>query len=87
MSLDIERLRLRLPAALAPRAQGIARAVADALAGLQPTAMLRLAHLQLPALRVDAAASDVQIAAQIAASVAGQLRQGDRAAAAGEARS
>lgn len=69
MNLDIDRLNLRLPSALAPRAHRIARAVGESLGGLQGLPSARIDQLVLPALRLDPATSDAEIGAAVAAAL------------------
>ena len=72
--IRIERLRLRLPARQQAQAQTIARRIADTLAAAGPQTAQRIASLQVPTIRVDAAAQPAQIADQAAQSILQQLR-------------
>jgi hypothetical protein len=65
-----DQLRLVLPAGFEHRAAGIARRVAEELAGMPAPADLSLRSLSLPPLEIRAGASDRQIAGQIARSIA-----------------
>jgi hypothetical protein len=65
-----DQLRLVLPAGFEHRAAGIARGVAEELAGMPAPADLSLRSLSLPPLEIRAGASDRQIAGQIARSIA-----------------
>jgi hypothetical protein len=64
-----DQLRLVLPAGFEHRAAGIARRVAEELAGTPAPADLSLRSLSLPPLEIRAGASDRQIAGQIARSI------------------
>jgi len=59
--IDIERLRLRLPAGYEPRAAGIAREFAAALAPLAALGPVNLERLDLAPLRLSPGASDRDI--------------------------
>lgn len=64
MTLRIDRMTLRLPAHLAPHAEGIARAVADGLVAIDVGRPARLARIDVGpvAVRRDAAPADVAAA-------------------------
>lgn len=65
-----DQLRLVLPAGFEHRAEGIARRVAEELAGLPAPADVSLRSLSLPPIQIQAGSSDRQIASQIARSIA-----------------
>lgn len=65
-----DQLRLVLPAGFEHRAEGIARRVAEELAGMPAPADVSLRSLSLPPLQIQAGSSDRQIAGQIARSIA-----------------
>lgn len=62
MTVHIGRMRIRLPAGYAGRAENIARSVAQGVAGLRASANRTLDTLTVGPVRVDADASDAQIA-------------------------
>ncbi len=66
--LHIDRLRLRLPAALAPRAARIGRLLAEEL-GRREWSPNRVVELRLPPLTLSPAASDLQVARRLADAV------------------
>lgn len=74
-----DQLKLVLPAGFEHRAAGIARRVAEELAGLPAPADVALRSLSLPPIQIQAGASDRQIAGQIARSIAGTVRGGSSA--------
>jgi hypothetical protein len=65
-----DQLRLVLPAGFEHRAEGIARRVAEELAGLPAPADVSLRSLSLPPIEIQAGTPDRQIASQIARSIA-----------------
>ncbi len=67
--LTIDRMTLRLPPTLRHRADGIARLVGEALADLPRTQVRRIRRLEVPAVTVDSAASDADVARTIAAAI------------------
>lgn len=67
--IRIERITLRLPAAYAPRAAGIARALGDELAGLTQLGPLELEHVVVPPIRIPAALSEGAVGAILARAV------------------
>ena len=73
MTLHIGRMRLRLPAGYAGRAESIARAIAQATAGIGAREARTLDTLAVGPIRVDAGASDAQIAAAAAQQLQRQL--------------
>ena len=73
MSLRIARLRLRLPAGYAPRAESIARALAAAAAGIPLGESRRYERLTLRPLRVGANATDAEVAGAAARGLAERL--------------
>lgn len=74
--LTIDTLSLRLPAGFEHRAERIGRLLGDALARLAPGSSIALDRLALPPFAIAPGASDVSIAAGIAASVHRQLAAG-----------
>jgi hypothetical protein len=74
-----DQLRLVLPAGFEHRAEGIARRVAEELAGLPAPADVSLRSLSLPPLEIRTGASDHQIAGQIAQSIARTVGGGSSA--------
>jgi hypothetical protein len=78
-----DQLRLVLPAGFEHRAAGIARRVAEELAGLPAPADVALRSLSLPPIQIQAGTSDrhiaSQIASQIARSIASTVRGGSSA--------
>jgi len=73
MELNIERLHLTLPPALAGRAEAIGRALGEELARLPLSRSQDLAHLAVPPLVLDGQATDASIARAIATAVHRQL--------------
>lgn len=70
----VEHVTLRLPASFAARAPRIAAAIGEALAASPaPPHGATLAALRVPPLRLDAAASDAELARAIAHAIAGAL--------------
>jgi hypothetical protein len=74
-----DQLRLVLPAGFEHRAEGIARRVAEELAGLPAPADVSLRSLSLPPIEIQAGTSDRQIAGQIARSIARTVGGGSSA--------
>lgn len=74
-----DQLRLVLPAGFEHRAAGIARQVAEELAGLPAPSDVSLRSLSLPPIQIQAGASDRQIAGQIARSIAQTVGGGSSA--------
>jgi len=72
--IDIERLKLRLPPGYEPRAAGIARELAAALAPLAALGPLSLERLDLAPLRVGPGASDRDIGLALAQEVQRRVR-------------
>ena len=65
-----DQLRLVLPAGFEYRAEGIARRVAEELAGLPAPGNVSLRSLSLPPIEIQAGTSDREIAGRIARSIA-----------------
>jgi len=85
LTLTIDTLSLRLPAGFEHRAERIGRLLGDALAGIEPGSSAvpaAIEHLALAPVAVAHNATDVEVAAGIAASVRHHLvaagRGGDR---------
>lgn len=74
-----DQLRLVLPAGFEHRAAGIARLVAEELAGLPAPGDVSLRSLSLPPFEIQAGASDRQIAGQVARSIASTVGGGSSA--------
>ena len=74
MNLMIDRLCLRLPHGFEPRAAALARELAAALAHQELGPAGALEHITLPAVRLDPAGSDTQLAACLAEHVAQAVR-------------
>jgi len=74
-----DQLRLVLPAGFEHRAAGIARLVAEELAGLPAPGNVSLRSLSLPPLEIQSGASDRQIAGQVARSIASTVGGGSSA--------
>lgn len=73
MSLRIARMRLRLPAGYAGRAEAIARALADAAARIPLAGPRSLDALAPGTVRVAHGASDAEVAGAAARALAAQL--------------
>ena len=67
--LKIDELRLVLPAGFEPRAEGIARLVAEELARLTPSTAGRFERLSAPPIEVSTNASDGDIARRVALAI------------------
>jgi hypothetical protein len=65
-----DQLRLVLPAGFEHRAEGIARRVAEELAGLPAPGDVSLRSLSLPPIEIQAGTSDREIAGRIVRSIA-----------------
>jgi len=73
VSLRIARMRIRLPASCAGRAQDIARAVAQAAARIPLAQSRSVESLSLAPIRVAPGAPDAAVAAAVARSLGGAL--------------
>jgi len=73
VSLRIARLRLRLPAGYAPRAEAIARSFAEACVPVAVPESRTFHHLVLPPVRVGANASNAEVAGAAARGLAARL--------------
>lgn len=76
MTVHIGRVRMRLPAGYRGRAENIARGVAQGVAGLRPSTTRALDTLTVGPVRVDAGASDAQIADAVMQQLRQQLESG-----------
>lgn len=76
MTVHIGRVRMRLPAGYAGRAENIARGVAQSVAQLRPNTARSIDTLAVGPIRVDAGASDAQIAEAVAQQLRHQLESG-----------
>lgn len=74
-----DQLRLVLPAGFEHRAEGIARRVAEELAGLPAPGDVSLRSLSLPPIEIQAGTSDREIAGRIARSIAMSVSGGSSA--------
>lgn len=74
--LSIDRLRITLPPGYEPRAESIARLVADELAVLPIAGRHHLEQLRTPAVEVELGAGDRRIAGRIARAVDHELNRG-----------
>ncbi|MFO1434522.1 MAG: hypothetical protein U1F76_31320 [Candidatus Competibacteraceae bacterium] len=74
MNLLIDRLCLRLPHGFEPRAAALARELAAALARQELGPAGTLERIALPAVRLDPAGSNTQLAARLAEHVAQAVR-------------
>lgn len=68
--LNIDRLRLCLPAGFEPRARGIVRLLADELAAFEAPAARRIGRLSLGPVEIQPGASDRDVARSMARAVA-----------------
>jgi len=75
MTLRIGRLHMRLPAAYAGRAGAIARAVAQAAAGIPLAQSRRFDTLALGPVRVAEGATDAEVAAAVAQRLAARMEK------------
>lgn len=76
MTVHIGRMRMRLPAGYALRAENIARAVAKGVETLRPSASRTLDSVTVGPVRVDAGASDAQVADAVTRQLRQQLESG-----------
>ena len=74
--LNIDRLRLSLPAGYERRAERIGRLVADELASLQLAGDASFDRLSVPAVKIARGASDRQVAGAIAGAIATKVNGG-----------
>ena len=71
--IEIDRLRLHLPAGFERRAAGISRMVAEELARLPLAGEKRLETLRVPGVQASPGQSNRQVAARIASAIASNL--------------
>ena len=74
--LQIERMRMRLPAGFEHRASTIARLVGESMAEIQPSENRTLDRLSISPVQVSQNASDQEIAHSIAGRIASTLGRG-----------
>ena len=78
MTVDIDRLTLRLPPGYEVRAARIARRVAHSLGELPTSDRRQIARLNVGRIEVDRSTSDADLVQRIKASIAGQLKESKR---------
>ncbi len=78
MTIDIDRLMLRLPPGYEVRAAQIARRVADSLGELPTSGRRQIAHLNAGRIEVDRSTSETDLVHRITSAIAGQLKESKR---------
>jgi len=76
--LVIEKMRLDLPRGFEDRAEHIGRLVVHHLSGMPVQGDLHIARLSLPPVRIHSAASDEQVARQVAQSIQVQVAKSEK---------
>lgn len=74
--LQIERMRMRLPAGFEHRASTIARLVGESMAEIQPSENRTLDRLSISPVQVSQNATDQEIACSVAKRIASALGRG-----------
>jgi hypothetical protein len=75
VTVSVGRLRLRLPAVYAARADAIARGFAAGLGQIHPSTARTLKSLTVGPIRLDAAASDAEVVAAAIQHVSRQIKE------------
>ena len=78
MTIDIDRLTLRLPPGYEVRAAHIARRVAHSLGAVPTNGRRQITHLNAGRIEVDRSTSDADLVHRITSSIAGQLKESKR---------
>jgi len=78
MTIDIDRLTLRLPPGYEVRAAHIARRVAHSIGEIPTSGRRQIARLNVRRIEVDRSTSDADLVHRITSSIAGQLKESKR---------
>ncbi len=78
MTIEIDRLTLRLPPGYETRAAHIGRSVAHSISEIPTSGRRQIARLNVGRIKVDRSTSDADLVQRIKASIASQLKESKR---------